>query len=263
LSSINAWIHGKSGRMGIAISKVLQETPEDFCLVGGSTSSKIEFADQRSVRAFSEQEFLTCLNKVDLVWDFSSPEGNRLLLQAVSRPNFGGKSFLIGTTGLNNDQLLAWSQSAKTYGLRVLFAPNTSIGILAFRHVLKQVAPLFLRQDFDCEIVESHHRNKLDSPSGTALTLAAAVQSAAEGFRAVYGRTGHRQKSEIGISSLRGGSVIGEHEVQFLGAIEEFKLSHRALDRQVFAKGALTLGRWIQNQSNGVYSLDDISLTDL
>ncbi len=252
------WIHGLSGRMGLAIKNSVAASGGKYSLAGGSTSSSIHFRNHSELNLASLVEGLTASG---VIFDFSTSDGNRLLNQAAAKTS--GGAFLIGTTGLTETDHLAWAQISKTTKARVLLAPNTSIGVLIFRRMLKFAAPVLLGLDFDCEIVESHHRNKKDSPSGTALSLAAAIQSSAEGFVVNSSRHGQRKPNEIGISALRGGSVIGEHEVQFLSDAEEFRIQHRALSRELFATGALRLGSWLTKQSAGFYNLDDVKVEEL
>jgi len=244
--------------MGQAIRTAIGNSRGQFSLAGGSGSSGLSFEgrSETSLNLLSEG-----LSMSDIIFDFSTLEGNRLLSQLASKTS--GKAFLIGTTGLTDTDRSHWVHLIKSNGARVLMAPNTSIGVLVFRRLLKFAAPILLGLDFDCEIIESHHRNKKDAPSGTALSLAAAIQSSAEGFVVNSSRTGQRQANEIGISAIRGGSVIGEHEVQFLGDAEEFRIQHRALSRELFATGALRLGAWLTKQSPGFYNLDDIRVEEL
>ncbi len=256
--SHSVWIHGLSGRMGLAIRTAIETSKGKYSFAGGSTSASINFRNHSELNLSSMVEGLRASN---VVFDFSSLDGNRLLSQAAAKTT--GGAFLIGTTGLSDPDQLIWAKISKDTSARVLFAPNTSIGILIFRRLLKHAAPILLGLDFDCEIIESHHRNKKDAPSGTALSLASAIQSSAEGFVINSARSGQRKPNEIGISALRGGGVIGEHEVQFLSDSEEFRIQHRALNRDLFATGALRLGRWLIQQPAGFYNLDDVKVEEL
>jgi 4-hydroxy-tetrahydrodipicolinate reductase len=142
----------------------------------------------------------------------------------------------------------------------VLWAPNTSIGV----HVLKDLAAAAARAlgpGFDVEIVESHHRAKIDAPSGTAVALVAAVKAAREGLREVRGRDGDvgpRKDDEIGVLAVRGGDVIGEHTVMFLGQGERIEITHRATSRDLFARGALRAATFLAGKPAGRYTMADV-----
>ncbi len=164
---------------------------------------------------------------------------------------------VIGTTGLSDAQLAQVEEAAES--APIVLAPNMSVGVNLLREVVRELSDK-LGAGYDVEIVESHHRNKMDAPSGTALLLA---QSAAEGRGkdlediAVYGREGRapRQEGEIGIHALRGGAVVGEHRVIFYGSGEEVEVIHRALSRRTFAAGALRAARFVAAAEPGLYSM--------
>ena len=171
-----------------------------------------------------------------------------------------GRPAVIGTTGLSEEQLARVEEAAKD--VPVVLAPNMSVGVNLVRDVVRELSGK-LGRDYDIEIVEAHHRNKVDAPSGTALLLA---RAAAEGREkeldevAVYGREGRapREEGEIGIHALRGGAVVGEHRVIFYGLGEEIELSHRALSRRTFAAGALRAARFVVGAASGLYSMRDV-----
>ena len=171
-----------------------------------------------------------------------------------------GRPAVIGTTGLSDEQLSRVEEAAKN--VPIVLAPNMSVGVNLVREMVRELAEK-LGTGYDVEIVEAHHRNKVDAPSGTALLLA---RAAAEGRRknledlAVYGREGRspREEGEIGIHALRGGAVVGEHRVIFLGAGEEVEVTHRALSRRTFANGALRAARFVAGARPGLYSMRDV-----
>ena len=171
-----------------------------------------------------------------------------------------GRPAVIGTTGLSEEQLARVEEAAKD--VPVVLAPNMSVGVNLVRDVVRELSGK-LGRDYDIEIVEAHHRNKVDAPSGTALLLA---RAAAEGREkeldevAVYGREGRapREEGEIGIHALRGGAVVGEHRVIFYGLGEEIELSHRGLSRRTFAAGALRAARFVVGAASGLYSMRDV-----
>jgi len=171
-----------------------------------------------------------------------------------------GKPVVIGTTGLSEEQLARVEEAAKS--TPVVLAPNMSVGVSLVREVVRELSEK-LGTDYDVEIVEAHHRNKVDAPSGTALLLA---RAAAEGREkdlddvAVYGREGRapREEGEIGIHALRGGAVVGEHRVIFYSDGEEVEIAHRALSRRTFAAGALRAARFVAGAQPGLYTMRDV-----
>lgn len=170
------------------------------------------------------------------------------------------KPAVIGTTGLSAEQTEKVREAARR--VPIVLAPNTSVGVNLLREVVRLLSER-LGEDYDIEIVESHHRNKRDAPSGTALLLA---QAAAEGRGesledvATFGREGvsPRKKGEIGVHAVRGGAVVGEHRFLFLGDTEEVEVTHRALSRRVFAEGALRAARFVVSAPPGLYSMGDV-----
>ena len=167
---------------------------------------------------------------------------------------------VIGTTGLSEEQLARVEEAAKS--VPIVLAPNMSVGVNLLREVVRELSGK-LGTGYDVEIVEAHHRNKVDAPSGTALLLA---RAAAEGRGrnldevAVFGREGRapREEGEIGIHALRGGAVVGEHRVVFYSDGEEIEIAHRALSRRTFAAGALRAARFAAGAGPGLYSMRDV-----
>ena len=167
---------------------------------------------------------------------------------------------VIGTTGLSEAQLARVEEAAED--TPVVLAPNMSVGVSLMREVVRDLSER-LGDDYDIEVVETHHRNKVDAPSGTALLLAWA---AAEGRGrdldevAVYGREGRapREEGETGVHAVRGGAVVGEHRVVFYGSGEEVEVVHRALSRRTFAVGALRAARFVAAAKPGLYSMRDV-----
>jgi len=174
----------------------------------------------------------------------------------------GGHALVVGTTGLGVAQLAALQTAARR--TPVLYARNMSLGVTVLTELVRQAVTL-LGPGFDVEITEAHHRHKKDSPSGTALQLGEAV-AAARGQQlaevAVHGRSGlataGRTEGTIGFSSVRGGAIVGDHTVLLAGAEELLELSHRAMDRALFARGALRAASWLVGQPAGLYSLREV-----
>lgn len=194
----------------------------------------------------------------DIIIDFSNPGTLSQVEDYVRRT---GTPLLSGTTGYSAEQLQRL-QALGAYA-PVLHSGNFSLGIAVFQRVLQQVSSI-LSPDFDVEITEIHHNQKVDAPSGTALMLRDAVDP--EGtMSTVYGRqgaVGKRPTREIGMHSLRGGTVAGVHTVSFFGPDEEFEITHRATSRQIFVNGALHIARMLKDMPKGVYNLQSLLFKD-
>ena len=192
----------------------------------------------------------------EVVIDFSAPAG---LQASLDRAVSAGVPILIGTTGL--DELAGKRIAAAAEDIAVLRASNTSLGVALLSELVERAARV-LGPDWDIEIVEGHHRNKTDAPSGTALTLGeAAACGRGSPIVAERGRDGTGLKREIGaigFSSVRGGTVAGDHDVMFLGQDERLILSHRAENRMIFARGALAAVRFLVGKPAGLYSMRDV-----
>ena len=191
--------------------------------------------------------------EADVIVDFSRPEGLGALLQYALTHRLPA---VLAATGYNDSDLRAIADAAKE--IPVFRSANMSLGVHVLRTLARQAARLL--PDFDIEIVEKHHNQKLDAPSGTALMLLDAV-SGPETLP-VFGRNGRtqkREKREIGVHAVRGGTVPGEHEVGFYGPAEVVTLSHSAQDRSIFARGALRAARFLKGQAPGEYSMDDLA----
>ncbi len=192
----------------------------------------------------------------DVVVDFSDPSSTARNLDACAQ---AGVALLVGTTGLPDDIETHAQNAARR--VPVLIASNTSLGVTLLAALVREAARL-LPDDFDIEIVEAHHRHKKDSPSGTALALG---RAAAEGRgvslqdAAVLGRAGvaPRKIGDIGFAVVRGGDIVGEHDVIFAGTAEKLTFSHQATDRAVFARGALLAARWLAGRPAGRYQMSD------
>jgi 4-hydroxy-tetrahydrodipicolinate reductase len=194
----------------------------------------------------------------DLVIDFTGPVATMIHLD-VCRQH--GKGMVIGTTGLDDAQKAKIAKAAKT--IPIVFAPNMSVGVnLCFR--LLELAARVMGDDADIEIIEAHHRHKVDAPSGTALRMGEVV-AAALGRNlaevAVYGRegqTGARDRQTIGFETIRAGDVVGEHTVWFATEGERVEISHRASSRMTFAKGAVRAAAWLSGKQNGQFDMQDV-----
>jgi len=197
-------------------------------------------------------------DEFDVLIDFSSPQATLEYLGMCRRY---GRRMVIGTTGI--DAAGRAQIAAAAADIAIVFAPNMSVGVnLCFK--LVELAARVLEDEFDVEVIEAHHRHKVDAPSGTAVRigeiLAETLQRNLE-TDAVYGREGHtgpRARNTIGFSSIRAGDIVGDHTVLFAGAGERVEISHRAGDRATFASGALRAAKWVQQQPKGLFDMQDV-----
>ena len=234
-------IIGSAGRMGQAIARVIEASGHD--LAGG-----IDQGDDPAALAA----------KSDVLVDFSSP---RALADNLAAANAAGIPIVIGTTGLEPEHHAMIDEAAKT--IAVLQTGNTSLGVTLLAHLVREAAAR-LGDDWDIEIVEMHHRMKVDAPSGTALLLG---EAAAEGRGIAladntesgrHGQTGARAKGAIGFAVLRGGTVAGEHAVILAGEEERLTLSHSAENRTIFARGAVKAGEWLIGKPARRYAMPEV-----
>jgi len=248
-------ILGSTGRVGSLLIDDLENN--SFAQVG-SVHVFDELKKTLPVGAVVTNDMKIMLENCDVVIDFSAPKATEELLSTVI--NIGGnKPLVIATTGFNEHQKNLLLEASKI--TPILYATNMSLGV-AVLNKLVSIASKTLR-DFDCEIVEQHHRHKVDSPSGTALTLAEHAASARDldlDAVRVSGRDGvigARTKDEIGVMSLRGGDIVGRHTVGFYNDGEFIELNHTATARNTFSRGAIKASLWLVNQENGLYSIND------
>jgi 4-hydroxy-tetrahydrodipicolinate reductase len=190
--------------------------------------------------------------------DFTRPEGTLNHAEAAQK---AGVKMIIGTTGFSPDQLKRLQNAA--HSIAIVFAPNMSVGVNATLKIL-QVAAQLLNQGYDVEIVEAHHRHKVDAPSGTAIKMGeviAQAQGKSLSDLAVYAREGHtgeRKHGSIGFSTIRGGDIVGDHTVIFAGEGERIEISHKSSSRQSYAEGVLRAAAFLQNQSQGWFDMQDV-----
>jgi 4-hydroxy-tetrahydrodipicolinate reductase len=258
-------VMGAAGRMGRELVRVIAAEPG--CSVSGGTESKGSEAlgQDLGLLAGIGQLGVTASDDVDKVIadcdalvDFTSPPATVAFAKLAAQH---GKIHVIGTTGFDAAQEAAIKEAAK--GAVIVKAGNMSLGVNLLVAVTKKVAAA-LGEDFDVEIVEMHHRMKVDAPSGTALMLGRAaaegrgVELEEKSVRSRDGHTGARRRGDIGFATLRGGSVVGDHTVLFAGDGERIELSHRAADRGIFARGAIKAAMWGKGRDPGVYAMTDV-----
>lgn len=258
-------VSGAPGRMGRRVIDLMRTDPE-LTLVGalahaahpalGRDVGEIAGGGPLGIRL--EYDLARILPQADVVIDFSVPAATLDCLRLAADAQ---KAMVIGTTGFSAPQRADIDRLGKT--IRCFLAPNMSLGVNVLFQVLRQVATL-LGADYDVEIIEAHHRTKVDAPSGTALRMAAIVAETLDRNLddvAVYGRqgiVGQRAKTAIGIQAIRAGDIVGEHTVIFGGIGERLELVHRTQSRDTFAQGALRAARWIVQQPPGLYSMEDL-----
>ncbi len=248
---------GAAGRMGREVCRAALED-DAFELVGG-------VVEAGASELGSDLGELCGFGKTGLTAAEDPPESAEVLIEfttpeATVKHLSYGKPHVIGTTGLSDEQLARVEEAS--HSVPIVRAPNMSVGVNLLREVVREISTK-LGEGYDIEVVEAHHRNKKDAPSGTALFLA---RAAAEGRErnleevAVYGREGlaPRQRGEIGIHALRGGAVVGEHRLVFYSGGEEVEVVHRTLSRRTFADGALRAARFVANAQPGLYSMADV-----
>jgi 4-hydroxy-tetrahydrodipicolinate reductase len=246
-------VAGAAGWMGLAIRNAIASEPGVIAgalweAPGHHAIGSVEHGVTIAAAPPSEP------STVDVVIDFTSPASTRVLLDHCVRL---GTPLVIGTTGLSPDDHAAIDAAARA--VAVLQAANTSVGVSVLLHLVEETARL-LGDSFDLEVVESHHRHKRDAPSGTALALVSALERGRVGLARTFARHGDigpRQQNEVGIQTIRGGDVIGEHTVFYLGNGERLELTHRATDRSLFANGALKAASWLAGRPPGRYAMRD------
>ena len=258
-------IVGCAGRMGrMLVAEAL--TSKGCILVGGTEHGESPFlgSDVAALAGLEpaglviDSDTDALFDAADVIIDFTLPQATIGHSEAAVRHN---TALVIGTTGLGADQQVAVESAAKS--VAVVQAANYSVGVNLLLGLTTQVAGI-LENDYDIEVLEMHHRHKVDAPSGTALALGQAaadgrgVELEAVSERVRDGHTGARTPGDIGFATLRGGDVIGDHSVIFAADGERIELTHKASNRTVFARGAVRSAKWCGAQTPGLYSMRDV-----
>lgn len=244
-------MHGCNGKMGQVITRMAGEDP-DLAIVAG-VDMRAEARNDYPVFV----DIADCDVEADVVIDFSNAAAVDHLLDWCA-----GKQMpvVLCTTGLSEAQLARVEETAGRTA--VLKSANMSLGINLLMKILKDAAKVLAAEGFDMEIVERHHNQKVDAPSGTAIALADAMNGAlAEDYSYVYDRSRERKKrdrQEIGISAVRGGTIVGEHEVIFAGEDEVIEFKHTAYSKALFAKGAVAAAKFLAGKGPGRYDMSDV-----
>jgi 4-hydroxy-tetrahydrodipicolinate reductase len=244
-------IAGAEGRMGRAVAAALEERTDMIAVAG---------FDRRVVREAGLVPLEEAVAAADVVIDFTSPEASAALAERLAE--LGGKALVSGPTGWTDEQLARVARAAQR--MPIVRAGNFSLGVNMLMGLVRQAAAALSARDYDVEVVEAHHRRKVDAPSGTALMLG---EAAAQGRgvaladlaqRVRDGITGPRRVGDIGFAVLRGGGIVGEHSVVFAAEDEILTFHHSARDRSLFARGAVEAARWVAGRSPGEYDMQDV-----
>ena len=247
---VKIFLNGCCGRMGKAIANLCYNNP-DYKIVAGGDIIENNTYDFPVYTSLNE-----CTEEFDVIIDFSNAKAVPTILEfALNRK----KPFICCTTALSDETVASILKASET--IPVFKSANMSLGINMMVELCKQ-ATRILYPEFDIEIVEAHHNRKLDAPSGTAMMIANAIsQEIPEEVDYIYDRQSRneaRKKNEIGISSIRGGNIVGDHDAMFISDEEILTVSHRAMTRDVFAKGALTAAKFMCGKDAGYYTMSDV-----
>ncbi len=257
-------IAGATGRMGkMLIEAVLNST--DAQLVGALEHASCPQLGEDAGAFLGKKtgvvitaDIAQALSGAEFLIDFTRPEGTMAYLAVAEKT---ATKMIIGTTGLSSEQIANLNKASEK--LAIVFAPNMSVGVnVTFK--LLEIAAKMLNQGYDIEIIEAHHRHKVDAPSGTALKMGEVIADALDKKLddiAVYAREGHtgeRKEGSIGFSAIRGGDIVGDHTVLFAGDGERIEISHKSSSRQSYAQGSLRAVRFLQNQNFGLFDMQDV-----
>lgn len=246
----NIILNGCNGKMGRVITQIVQSDTECRIVAGWDINDYL----RNDYPVYTSPG--DCTEKADVIIDFSHPSALSGLLshaRATSTP------IVVATTGLSKEQKEEILKASKE--IPVFFSANMSVGINLLINLAKKAASV-LEGDFDIEIVEKHHNQKIDAPSGTALAIADGVcEALTDEYEYVYdrhARSAKRSKHEIGIHAVRGGTIVGEHELIFAGNNEVITIAHSAQSKEVFAAGAVRAAKFMKNKSAGMYDMSDL-----
>jgi len=257
-------IAGATGRMGKMLIEAVLNSP-DAQLVGALEHSSCPQLGEdagaflgKKTGVMISADIAQTLKSAQFLIDFTRPEGTMAHLAVAENT---GTKMVIGTTGLSAEQIASLKAASAT--LAIVFAPNMSVGVNATFKLL-EVAAKMLSQGYDIEVIEAHHRHKVDAPSGTALKMGEVIADALGkklGDVAVFSREGHtgeRKEGAIGFATIRGGDIVGDHTVLFAGDGERIEISHKSSSRQSYAQGSLRAARFLQKQNSGLYDMQDV-----
>lgn len=248
---VNVIMHGCNGHMGQTITNIIKEDNEIEIVAG------IDLFDDGHNDYPVFKSFADCNIKSDAIIDFCNAKAvDGLLDYAVST----GTPVVLCSTGLSDEQLARVKEDSKK--VAILRSANMSLGVNLIMKLLKEAAAKLVPAGFDIEIVEKHHNLKLDAPSGTAIALADSINEEFDNsYEYIYDRSQRRQKrdsKEIGISAVRGGTIVGDHDVIFAGQDEVITFSHTAYSKALFGKGAVTAAKYLAGKGPGLYTMKEV-----
>ena len=248
---IKVVVCGASGRMGQTIGRMVKESP-DLELAGGINLKSgsffgAEIVDSKNAGSLLER------TRPDVLIDFTTAKA---AVENVKMASRRGVALVVGTTGFTGDQRAEMEQAIRG-NVPAVISSNFSMGVNIFWQLLRDAGKLL--KNYDIEVIEAHHRNKKDAPSGTAKTILQILDEEVGLRKKIYGREGMMVRGdEIGVHVIRGGDIVGDHKVMFSKNFETIEISHRAYDRSVFASGALHATRWVVGKKPGIYSMSDV-----
>jgi len=246
---MNVLITGASGKMGSLIKGLLEKD---------TIFNHVYGFDQMIDQEHHIYSDLSSIPQVDVIIDFSTPHLIKTLIQYATTNQI---PLVIATTGYTDAQKQLIHEAANI--IPIFYSANYSYGVAILTEVLKQVSAK-LESDFDIEIVEKHHHHKLDAPSGTSLHLAEAINSSLKIKKEIInGHQGQRKHSELAIHAVRGGSLVGEHQVIFAGQDEVIEITHSAQSKAIFAHGAIKASKFLIHQKKGLYTMTDLLKEDM
>lgn len=248
---VNVVVCGATGRMGQTIGRMVNEAG-DLDLVGGVDLKAGTFFGVEIVET-KDAEALLKKTKPDVLVDFTVANAAVGNVKMAARNNV---ALVVGTTGFTPDQRREMETAIRGH-VPAVISSNFSVGVNIFWQLLRESARLL--KEYDIEVIEAHHRNKKDAPSGTAKTILQILDEEAGTRKKMYGREGMTErKNEIGVHVIRGGDIVGDHKVMFSKNFESIEISHRAYDRSVFASGAIQAARWVVGKKPGIYGMNDV-----
>ncbi len=256
---------GASGRMGLCLIRaaVLAEKTALVVAVSrpGSDAIGKDAGDLAGIRALDVKvvdDLVSVIDQFDVLIDFTRPDASMAFIESCRQ---AGKKIVIGTTGYSDAQKAVIAEASKD--VAIVIAPNMSVGVNLALKLLEMTAKV-MGDYTDIEIIEAHHRHKVDAPSGTALRMGEVIADAlGRDLKdcAIYGRegnTGERDRKTIGFSTIRAGDIVGEHTVMFADEGERVEITHKATSRMTFANGAVRAAVWLKDKPNGLYDMQDV-----
>jgi 4-hydroxy-tetrahydrodipicolinate reductase len=258
-------VAGASGRMGLCLIKAAEQGDKTSLTVAvsrpGSSAVNKDAGDLAGIGTLGVKvvdDLISMLDQFDVLIDFTRPDTS---MDIIENCRLAGKKIVIGTTGYSNEQKIAIAKAAED--VAIVIAPNMSVGVNLALKLLEMTAKV-MGDYTDIEVIEAHHRHKVDAPSGTALRMGEVIANTLGRELkdcAIYGRegnTGERDRKTIGFSTIRAGDIVGDHTVMFADEGERLEITHKATSRMTFANGAIRAAIWLEGKSNGLYDMQSV-----